>query len=182
MIPQAAFEIQDLLSFASAVLGGFSIALAIGLLQLDIESRLMKVLTGLAILSSIVLIFATVTGTFGAIWIAERPALESLKLSETPSPVLLSFQWSGSSFLFGMGCILLTMGLGRLYSLPGVGLDYPECIGSHHLCASVLSSPNRGRHLNRKRIALDCARCAFPLRRRVGPWYDRKSHAILYLK
>jgi len=93
------------------VFGGFSIALAVGVLQIEIQSRLIRVRTGLPVLTSILLIFATITGTFGAIWIAERPALEELELTETPQAVLISYRWCGSSFLFGLGCLLLTMGL-----------------------------------------------------------------------
>ena len=105
------FEIEKTIFFVSAVLGGFSIALAIGLLQIPGRTRMMQTITGLAILASLLLIFATITGTFGAIWIAERPALEGMELSETPEAVLISYRWCGSSFLFGLGCLLLTMGL-----------------------------------------------------------------------
>lgn len=109
MIPEAAFEIQNLLSFVSAVLGGFSIALAVGLLQLESTHRLTLWATGFAMISAIILIFATVTGAFGAIWIAERPNLGSL--SKPPAAVLTSFRWSGSSFMFGILCLLSSIGL-----------------------------------------------------------------------
>lgn len=111
MVPESAFEIQNLLAFVSSVLCGFSIALAIGLLQLKAEQNLIKWITGLAIISSIVLIFATVTATFGAIWIAERPKLEELNLTKTPVPVLTSFRWSGTSFLIGILLLLSSIGL-----------------------------------------------------------------------
>lgn len=109
MIPEAASEIQNQLAFVSAFLGGFSIALAIGLLQIDPKRKVTTWATGLAMTSSIALLVATVAGTFGAIWLAERPALGR---SPEMHPVVLSaFLWTTQSFLLGIYLLLSSLGL-----------------------------------------------------------------------
>jgi hypothetical protein len=109
VIPEAAAEIQNQLAFVSAVLGGFSIALAIGLLQLPGGRRVTTWATGLAITSATALLVATVAGTFGAIWIAERPDLGPSP--DTPPAVLTAFRWAGQAFMLGICLLLSSLGL-----------------------------------------------------------------------
>jgi len=109
MIPEAAAEIQNQLAFVSAVLGGFSIALAIGLLQFSQDRKVTTWATGLAIMSSIALLVATVAGTFGAIWLAERPDLG--RSPDMPSALLTAFRWAVQALMLGIYLLLASLGL-----------------------------------------------------------------------
>jgi hypothetical protein len=109
MIPEAAAEIQNQLAFVSAVLGGFSIALAIGLLQLPQDRSFTTWATGLAITSAVALLVATVAGTFGAIWLAERPGLG--RTPDMPAPLLTAFRWAAQALVLGICLLLSSLGL-----------------------------------------------------------------------
>lgn len=109
MVPEAAAEIQNQLAFVSAVLGGFAVALAIGLLQLPKSRSVVTWATGFAITSAVALLVATIAGTFGAIWLAERPALE--RTPTMPPALLTAFQWAAQALVLGICLLLSSLGI-----------------------------------------------------------------------
>lgn len=109
MIPEAAAEIQNQLAFVSAVLGGFAIALAVGLLQFPRDRGLTTWATGLAITSAVAFLVATVAGTFGAIWLAERPDLG--RTPDMPPALLAALRWSAQALIVGIFLLLASLGL-----------------------------------------------------------------------
>ncbi|PEN13015.1 hypothetical protein CRI94_10185 [Longibacter salinarum] len=113
MIPESAAEIQNQLAFISAVLGGFSISLAIGWLQMGAESEIMKRTVtwaaGAAVTAALSLLVATVAGAWGVIWLAERPDMG--RQAQMPGPLLTAFRLSGQAFLLGISALLVSLGI-----------------------------------------------------------------------